>query len=35
MDNAELARMHNLDERFSIINLEKAVQFYIHLIQHA
>jgi len=35
MDNENLARMHNVDERFSIINLGKAVQFYIHLIQHA
>ena len=35
MDKDELARMHNRDERFSVENLKRATQFYIHLIRHA
>lgn len=32
MDTTELQRMHNVDERFSLENLGKAVQFYTALI---
>lgn len=32
MDTSELNRMHNVDERFSLENLERAVQFYTALI---
>lgn len=33
MDQNELSRMHNADERFSLDNLRRAIEFYIHLIQ--
>jgi len=32
MDREELSRMHNSDERFSLENLGKAIQFYVQLI---
>ncbi len=31
MDQNELSRMHNADERFSLDNLRRAIEFYIHL----
>jgi carboxypeptidase PM20D1 len=35
MDQDELSRMHNADERFSLENLRRAIEFYHHLIQNA